>query len=50
MQKEIDIMFKKIQTLEEEKMRQIALWTKMEKKIAELEVSKTKLEKEMIQQ
>jgi hypothetical protein len=43
MQKEVDIMFRKIQTLEEEKSRQTALWAKEEKRVAEIEADKLQL-------
>lgn len=39
MQKEIDIMFRKIQGLEEEKARQSALWNKVDKRIKDLELT-----------
>ena len=44
MQKEIDIMFVKIQGLEEEKARQNALWTKADKRIKDLETTQKSLE------
>ena len=44
MQKEIDIMFRKIHDLEEDKARHNALWNKAEKRINELELTQKKLE------
>ena len=49
-QKESDIMFNKIKTLEEDKARHDALWAKTEKKVNDLEIAHQNLQEVIKQQ
>ena len=49
-QKESDIMFNKMKTLEEDKARHSALWAKAEQRIKDLECNKQAMQKKINQQ